>query len=159
MNIRNQNDFEIELQDKNLKVDCKTLSNNLRKDKMDISEKMEKFKANYWNDTFFINLCNYSMYKFRILFKLKLNEKERKIQDIENTYIQDFDISSILKTIFQIENIKEVLFDEKQKLLFNVISQNSQRNQEKDIIKYFEEKIKNSRFTEMDLRLWELFQK
>ena len=82
-----------------------------------------------------MNFCEYGVLYLKQLAKINLSEKEQLFLKGVKIYDEELDIVHILRKIQEIEKMKMVLFNEEQRILFNMI--------DKPMI-YLDEKKENS---------------
>jgi len=100
------------------KVDPKTKVNK----QSGFKEKFLKFmpsKKKIEGNKLDLGLFEYIKAKLHGIFKRKLSDKEKLIQESEKIFADEIDLIKILSKIHEIEKIKLILFDSDQLLLFN----------------------------------------
>lgn len=155
-------------------------SNNLKRLKL-FEEIINK------NNDFFISLKEYIIFKFKNVFKIKLNEKEKLFKKTQNLFYQEIDLIKILKRVHEIEKLKFLTLNKRQLYLFDFISKplihlSSEHDQKKifnmsashkitnlknmvenknskDLIYYYNITYKNKKFNEIDSRILKFIDK
>ena len=108
------------------------------------------------------SLWDYLKYSFCKLMKFSLNNKNKLIQETENSYRQNFDIIEILKRLLDLEKLKVVFFNKRQRILFDSTEINMYPKTKKDVsevFNYYQNENNLEFFSDLDQRLIKLYKK
>lgn len=156
---------DIELENKvNLEKDFNTIP--IRK-KNSLDDEIQK-KSKSSESIEWITIFSYFKFIFLKICRKKKNEKAELISKCEEFYKKDFDILNILKHLKDLELIKKIVFNKKQRGLFNLIKdqlnifyfdklENEKNNN--NYLKFYEEENNTLEFTEIDKKLLKLMKK
>ena len=97
----------------------KNFDNEPRKTLNKINVKLLKERD---NDSFYLSIFEYIIYLIRRLICSKKNQKEKLIEKAEKIYHSEMDIVNIVKKLHEIENLKLLLLDKDQLVLFNYLT-------------------------------------
>ena len=172
---RNHNDINVEASkiDNSISVDLKNIkldeneehymerSKSERKtitkeQRMKISKRYNervKLKFSVWE---------YIKYYFKKMFKISLSNENKLIEETEKAYKQNYDIILILKRLLDLEKLKGLFLNDRQKILFDLRETNFYPNTQDEIseaIAYYQDENNLENFSDLDNKLIEYYYK
>ena len=177
MHLRNKKDIEFDIKTHNLHCELvndaknqdfhKILSNKIRESTQRIYE--EKCKIINKKEVIQrkITMYDYIKYVFHKFFKIKLKETNQIIEETERLYEKDLDLIGVLRKINELEKLKYVILNKRQREMFDIIrfderdsqsiQERSQKNEE--FLLFYKDEINFSKFSDFDKRLLKLLEK
>ena len=98
----------------NIKIKIDESKNSIRENKSAILKKTENLNSN-------LSRFDFVKYTLKSLFRLKLTKKDEFIKKSEIRFQNDFDFADILRRLMDLEKLKLVLLDLKQRRIFDSI--------------------------------------